>query len=164
MQSTSLASIKFYMVTIMPKRQDVDTALYAVSLLQLKRVMGYYTNFGAQGDLIVMHKQCTQTRFETRVLLNQNKCMQSPFCSCRLAPLLATLLLNTANIIQNSVAGYNHIPSCLLAVLAGMAFTIVSILTGLTGLYTLGFTYGGPVVITWGWLISVLFTCTVAAR
>jgi hypothetical protein len=45
-----------------------------------------------------------------------------------------------------------------------MAFTIVSILTGLTGLYTLGFTYGGPVVITWGWLVSVLFTCTVAAR
>ncbi|WIA33412.1 hypothetical protein OEZ86_006546 [Tetradesmus obliquus] len=45
----------------------------------------------------------------------------------------------------------------------GMAFTIVSILTGLTGLYTLGFTYGGPVVITWGWLVSVLFTCAVAA-
>lgn len=40
----------------------------------------------------------------------------------------------------------------------------VTLLFLLAGLYTLGFNYGGPVVITWGWIISVVFTCAVAAR
>ncbi|KAI8468100.1 MAG: amino acid permease-domain-containing protein [Monoraphidium minutum] len=44
-----------------------------------------------------------------------------------------------------------------------ISFTIVSILTGLTGLYGLGFAYGGPVVIIWGWPICVAFTTCIAA-
>jgi len=35
-------------------------------------------------------------------------------------------------------------------------------LTGLGGFYYYGFTYGGPVVVVWGWVIIVTMTLTVA--
>ncbi|EFN58316.1 hypothetical protein CHLNCDRAFT_142334, partial [Chlorella variabilis] len=43
-----------------------------------------------------------------------------------------------------------------------VSFTVVSVLTGLTGLYGLGFTYGGPVAIIWGWPVVSFFTLLVA--
>lgn len=39
---------------------------------------------------------------------------------------------------------------------------VVSVLTGLTGLYGLGMTYGGPVAVVWGWPLVSLFTLCVA--
>ena len=43
-----------------------------------------------------------------------------------------------------------------------VSFTIVSVLTGLTGLYGLGYQYGGPAMITWSWPVCVALTTTVA--
>ncbi|GBF90646.1 amino-acid permease BAT1-like protein [Raphidocelis subcapitata] len=44
-----------------------------------------------------------------------------------------------------------------------ISFTIVSVLTGLTGLYGLGYQYGGPAAIIWSWPICVAFTTCIAA-
>ena len=44
-----------------------------------------------------------------------------------------------------------------------VSFSVVSVLTGLTGLYTLGYANGGPVAIIWGWPLCVLMNLTVAA-
>ncbi|XP_043696295.1 amino-acid permease BAT1 homolog [Telopea speciosissima] len=41
------------------------------------------------------------------------------------------------------------------------SFSIISVLTGITTLYNTGLTYGGPIVMTYGWLIAGLFTMTV---
>ncbi|XP_042496542.1 amino-acid permease BAT1 homolog isoform X1 [Macadamia integrifolia] len=41
------------------------------------------------------------------------------------------------------------------------SFSIISVLTGITTLYNTGLTYGGPVVMTYGWLIAGFFTMTV---
>ncbi|KAI7839985.1 hypothetical protein COHA_006306 [Chlorella ohadii] len=43
-----------------------------------------------------------------------------------------------------------------------ISFTVVSVLTGLTGLYGLGMTYGGPVAVIWGWPLVSFFTLCVA--
>eukprot|EP00887_Chlorella_sp_A99_P005312 scaffold1.g5312.t1 len=43
-----------------------------------------------------------------------------------------------------------------------ISFTVVSILTGLTGLYGQGLAYGGPIAVTWGWVITSFFTLMVA--
>lgn len=43
-----------------------------------------------------------------------------------------------------------------------ISFTIVSVLTGLTGLYGQGLTYGGPVAVIWGWIVCSFFTMLVA--
>ncbi|GLI61374.1 hypothetical protein VaNZ11_003738, partial [Volvox africanus] len=40
----------------------------------------------------------------------------------------------------------------------GCSFTALSSLTALGGTYGFGLTYGGPVVMTWGWLVVTLFT------
>jgi len=45
-----------------------------------------------------------------------------------------------------------------------VSFTVVSVLTGLTGLYGNGLTYGGPVAVTWGWVLVSFFTLLVALR
>ncbi len=44
-----------------------------------------------------------------------------------------------------------------------ISFTIVSVLTGLTGLYGLGYQYGGPAAIVWSWPVCVAFTMCIAA-
>ncbi|KAJ3278665.1 hypothetical protein HK104_002142, partial [Borealophlyctis nickersoniae] len=41
------------------------------------------------------------------------------------------------------------------------SFSIISILTGLNGLYTYGFTTGGPVTLIWGWPVVSFFTLMV---
>src|SRR5262245_16625810 len=43
-----------------------------------------------------------------------------------------------------------------------ISFTIISILAGCLTSYTIGFNQGGPVAITWGWLIVGL-ACTFVA-
>lgn len=43
-----------------------------------------------------------------------------------------------------------------------MSFGLLSMLTGLGGFYTYGFTHGGPVSVTWGWPLAVVMTLTVA--
>ncbi|PSC69717.1 amino-acid permease [Micractinium conductrix] len=43
-----------------------------------------------------------------------------------------------------------------------LSFTVVSVLTGLTGLYGTGMTYGGPVAVVWGWVLVSFFTLLVA--
>jgi len=43
-----------------------------------------------------------------------------------------------------------------------ISFTIISILAGCLTSYSIGFNQGGPVAITWGWLIVGLF-CTIVA-
>lgn len=43
-----------------------------------------------------------------------------------------------------------------------VSFTVVSVLTGLTGLYGYGLTYGGPVAVIWGWVAVSFFTLLVA--
>lgn len=50
-----------------------------------------------------------------------------------------------------------HPPAFLCSCLA-----VVSVLTGLTGLYGLGMTYGGPVAVIWGWPLVSFFTLCVA--
>ncbi|KAI8539023.1 hypothetical protein RHMOL_Rhmol09G0148900 [Rhododendron molle] len=47
-----------------------------------------------------------------------------------------------------------------LSVLSNFAFSfsIISVLTGITTLYNTGLTYGGPVVLVYGWLIAGAFT------
>jgi amino acid permease (GABA permease) len=42
-----------------------------------------------------------------------------------------------------------------------VSFTIISVLSGCLTLYYFGMTYGGPVVIVWGWIIVGLFTTIV---
>ncbi|KAJ7954150.1 amino-acid permease BAT1-like [Quillaja saponaria] len=42
-----------------------------------------------------------------------------------------------------------------------MTFSIVSILTGLTTMYSMGLTYGGPVTMVYGWPIVGCFTLLV---
>ncbi|KAK2982001.1 hypothetical protein RJ640_007593 [Escallonia rubra] len=50
-----------------------------------------------------------------------------------------------------------------LSVLSNFAFSfaIISVLTGVTTLYNTGLTYGGPVVLIYGWLIAGAFTMVV---
>lgn len=50
-----------------------------------------------------------------------------------------------------------------LSVLSNFAFSfsIISVLTGITTLYNTGLTYGGPVVMVYGWLIAGAFTMVV---
>ena len=43
-----------------------------------------------------------------------------------------------------------------------ISFTIISILSGCLNSYYIGFWYGGPVVITWGWLLVGVFCVLVA--
>lgn len=38
------------------------------------------------------------------------------------------------------------------------SFSIISVLTGVTTLYNTGLTFGGPVVMVYGWLIAGVFT------
>ena len=42
-----------------------------------------------------------------------------------------------------------------------VSFTIISVLSGCLTLYYFGMTYGGPVVIVWGWIIVGVFTTIV---
>ncbi len=42
-----------------------------------------------------------------------------------------------------------------------VSFTIISVLSGCLTLYYFGMTYGGPVVIVWGWIIVGIFTTIV---
>ncbi|KAL6776977.1 AOC1 [Auxenochlorella protothecoides x Auxenochlorella symbiontica] len=43
-----------------------------------------------------------------------------------------------------------------------VSFGLLSMLTGLGGFYTYGFTHGGPVSVIWGWPLAVTMTLTVA--
>ncbi|XP_077219840.1 bidirectional amino acid transporter 1 isoform X1 [Tasmannia lanceolata] len=43
------------------------------------------------------------------------------------------------------------------------SFSVISIITGITTLYTTGLNYGGPVVMTYGWLIAGFFTMAVGS-
>ncbi|EFN58455.1 hypothetical protein CHLNCDRAFT_140447 [Chlorella variabilis] len=43
-----------------------------------------------------------------------------------------------------------------------VSFGLLSMLTGLGGFYYIGFTYGGPVVVIWGWILIVTMTLTIA--
>lgn len=43
-----------------------------------------------------------------------------------------------------------------------VSFGLLSMLTGLGGYYSYGFTYGGPVVVIWGWVLIVSMTLTIA--
>ncbi|GFR51275.1 hypothetical protein Agub_g13583 [Astrephomene gubernaculifera] len=43
----------------------------------------------------------------------------------------------------------------------GSGFTLLSSLTSLSGTYGIGITYGGPVVMIWGWLVVTLFATSV---
>ncbi len=42
-----------------------------------------------------------------------------------------------------------------------VSFTIISVLSGCLTLYYFGMTYGGPVVIVWGWIIVGIMTTIV---
>ncbi|KAG2489302.1 hypothetical protein HYH03_012134 [Edaphochlamys debaryana] len=44
----------------------------------------------------------------------------------------------------------------------GSSFTALSSLTALGGTYSIGLTYGGPVVMVWGWLLVVVMSTSVA--
>ena len=39
-----------------------------------------------------------------------------------------------------------------------MAFSEIGVLMGITGLYGYGFSYGGPVVLLWGWVLVSIFS------
>ena len=43
-----------------------------------------------------------------------------------------------------------------------VSFGLLSMLTGLGGFYYYGFTYGGPAVVIWGWILVVSMTLTIA--
>ncbi|KAI7843794.1 hypothetical protein COHA_002692 [Chlorella ohadii] len=43
-----------------------------------------------------------------------------------------------------------------------VSFGLLSMLTGLGGFYYYGFTYGGPVMASWGWVLIVCMTLTIA--
>ncbi|KAJ7569234.1 hypothetical protein O6H91_01G068200 [Diphasiastrum complanatum] len=60
--------------------------------------------------------------------------------------------------------GYKQELQRSLSVLSNFAFSfsIISILTGITTLYNTGLTYGGPISMTYGWLIAGLFTMLTA--
>ena len=40
----------------------------------------------------------------------------------------------------------------------GFAFSEIGVMMGVTGLYSYGFTYGGPVSLIWGWIITAIFS------
>ncbi|GAQ79259.1 amino acid transporter protein [Klebsormidium nitens] len=44
-----------------------------------------------------------------------------------------------------------------------VSYTIIGVLMGITGLYSLGFEYGGPVSVVWGWVVVSFFTLFIAA-
>jgi ABC-type Mn2+/Zn2+ transport system permease subunit len=45
-----------------------------------------------------------------------------------------------------------------------VSFTIISVLSGCLTLYYFGMTYGGPVVIVWGWIIVGVMTTNIRTR
>ena len=44
-----------------------------------------------------------------------------------------------------------------------VSFSLISILTGVTTVYNTGLAYGGPISMTYGWLIAGFFTTFVAS-
>jgi hypothetical protein len=44
-----------------------------------------------------------------------------------------------------------------------ISYTIIGVLMGITGLYSLGFAYGGPVSVIWGWFTVGIFSMFIAA-
>ncbi|GAQ84714.1 amino acid transporter protein [Klebsormidium nitens] len=50
-----------------------------------------------------------------------------------------------------------------LAVNFAVSYTIIGVLMGITGLYSIGFTYGGPVGVVWGWVVVSFFSMFVAS-
>ncbi|MCJ1422445.1 hypothetical protein MMC29_000325 [Sticta canariensis] len=62
--------------------------------------------------------------------------------------------INAALILQ--VRGFNAFSNF------GISFSIISVLTGVTGGFNLGAVNGGPVVQVWGWIFVCLFSMTVA--
>lgn len=86
----------------------------------------------------------------TGKLLRRGKRLPLPSCFISLPP---SLKLSTGMLRVPCHAGFHNF---------AVSFTVVSVLTGLTGLYGTGFAYGGPVVIIWGWCLVSFFTLCVA--
>ena len=61
--------------------------------------------------------------------------------------------LGYAQVLYREMGGFSNF---------AISFTIISILAGCLTSYFVGFNYGGPVAITWGWLIVGGFSILVA--
>jgi amino acid transporter len=61
--------------------------------------------------------------------------------------------LGYAQVLYREMGGFSNF---------AISFTIISILSGCLNSYYIGFWYGGPVVITWGWLLVGVFCVLVA--
>src|ERR687889_2795393 len=61
--------------------------------------------------------------------------------------------LGYAQVLYREMGGFSNF---------AISFTIISILSGCLNSYYIGFNYGGPVAITWGWLLVGVFCVIVA--
>ena len=61
--------------------------------------------------------------------------------------------LGYAQVLYREMGGFSNF---------AISFTIISILSGCLNTYYIGFQYGGPVAITWGWLLVGAFCVLVA--
>src|SRR5438093_13665082 len=61
--------------------------------------------------------------------------------------------LGYAQVLYREMGGFSNF---------AISFTIISILAGCLTSYYIGFQWGGPVAITWGWLIVGFFVVLVA--